>query len=110
MSKARPPFPPHPHKRKNRQEPILRATTLISTGWRLVSNERDVITFPTRRHLKNASSSRTMGNTSDQIPAEVARELRILAPDLSNPPQTIMQPPYLTSHAAPPQNSRPSLH
>src|SRR5260370_36946739 len=106
MSKARPPFPPHPHKRKNRQEPILRATTLISTGWRLVSNERDVITFPTRRHLKNASSSRTMGNTSDQIPAEVARELRMLAHDLSNALETIVQATYLISQAAPPENLR----
>src|SRR5260370_26565757 len=104
MSKARPPFPPHPHKRKNRQEPILGATTLISTGWRLVSNERDVITLPTRRHLKNASSSRTMRNTSDQIPAEAATELRMLAHHLSNALATNVQANPLLSQAAPPGN------
>src|SRR5260370_23434621 len=104
LNLARLPVPPHPHKRKNRQEPILRATTLISTGWRLVSNERDVITFPTRRHLKNARSSKTMGNASDQIPAEVARELRMLAHDLTNALETIVQATYLISQPAPPEN------
>jgi nitrogen-specific signal transduction histidine kinase len=71
-----------------------------------VSNERDFITFPTRRHLKNARSSKTMGNASDQIPAEVARELRMLAHDLSNALETIVQATYLISQAAPPENLR----
>ena len=47
-----------------------------------------------------------MGNASDQIPVELAKELRMLAHDLSNALETIVQATYLISQAAPPENLR----
>ena len=47
-----------------------------------------------------------MGDASDKIPAEVAKELRTLAHDLSNALETIVQATYLISQAGPPENSR----
>jgi nitrogen-specific signal transduction histidine kinase len=47
-----------------------------------------------------------MGNASEKIPAELARELRMLAHDLSNSLETIVQATYLISQAAPPENLR----
>ena len=47
-----------------------------------------------------------MGNISDKIPAEVAKELRTLAHDLSNALETIVQATYLISQSGPPENSR----
>jgi hypothetical protein len=43
---------------------------------------------------------------SDKIPAEVAKELRTLAHDLSNALETIVQATYLVSQNKPPENSR----
>lgn len=47
-----------------------------------------------------------MANASDKIPAELAKELRTLAHDLSNALETIVQATYLVSQASPPENSR----
>jgi len=47
-----------------------------------------------------------MGNASDKIPAELAKELRAMAHDLSNALETIVQATYLISQAGPPENSR----
>jgi hypothetical protein len=47
-----------------------------------------------------------MGNTSDKIPPELAKELRTLAHDLSNALETIVQATYLITQAGPPENSR----
>jgi DNA-binding MarR family transcriptional regulator len=47
-----------------------------------------------------------MGDTSDKIPKELARELRTLAHDLSNALETIVQATYLISQAGPPETSR----
>jgi nitrogen-specific signal transduction histidine kinase len=47
-----------------------------------------------------------MGNASDKIPAELAKELRMLAHDLSNALETIVQATYLISQATPPENLR----
>ncbi|HKM46766.1 MAG TPA: hypothetical protein VJX69_04230 [Terriglobales bacterium] len=47
-----------------------------------------------------------MGNTSDKIPAELAKELRLMAHDLSNSLETIVQATYLISQAGPPENLR----
>ncbi len=47
-----------------------------------------------------------MDNPSEKIPAELARELRALAHDLSNALETIVQASYLISQAGPPENSR----
>ena len=47
-----------------------------------------------------------MGNTSEKIPTELAKELRMLAHDLSNALETIVQATYLISQAAPPENLR----
>ena len=47
-----------------------------------------------------------MGNISDKIPAELAKELRTLAHDLSNALETVVQATYLISQAAPPENLR----
>ena len=47
-----------------------------------------------------------MGNASDKIPAELAKELRMLAHDLSNALETIVQATYLISQAGPPENLR----
>ena len=47
-----------------------------------------------------------MGDASGKIPAEVAKELRTLAHDLSNALETIVQATYLISQADPPENSR----
>jgi len=72
----------------------------------LLSNERNVISFALSRHLQGAKPRKTMGNTSDKIPAELAKELRALAHDLSNSLETIVQATYLISQAGPPENSR----
>ena len=47
-----------------------------------------------------------MANTEDKIPAELVRELRTLAHDLSNALETIVQATYLISQAGPQENSR----
>jgi hypothetical protein len=47
-----------------------------------------------------------MGDTSDRIPADLAKELRTLAHDLSNALEVIVQATYLISQAGPPENSR----
>jgi len=47
-----------------------------------------------------------MANTEDKIPAELVRELRTLAHDLSNALETIVQATYLISQAGPAENSR----
>lgn len=43
---------------------------------------------------------------ADKIPAEIARELRTLAHDLSNSLETIVQATYLITQAGPPEQSR----
>jgi len=45
-----------------------------------------------------------MGNASDKISAELAKELRLMAHDLSNSLETIVQATYLISQAGPPEN------
>jgi hypothetical protein len=47
-----------------------------------------------------------MPDASDKIPAELAKELRILAHDLSNALETIVQATYLISQSRPPESSR----
>jgi len=47
-----------------------------------------------------------MEDTSDKIPADLARELRTLAHDLSNALETIVQATYLITQAGPPENTR----
>jgi len=47
-----------------------------------------------------------MSNAADKIPAELAKELRTLAHDLSNALETIVQATYLISQAGPPESSR----
>jgi len=47
-----------------------------------------------------------MAKTSEKIPAELAKELRHLAHDLSNALETIVQATYLITQAGPPENSR----
>jgi hypothetical protein len=47
-----------------------------------------------------------MENVPEKIPAELAKELRKLAHDLSNALETIVQATYLISQAGPPENSR----
>jgi hypothetical protein len=47
-----------------------------------------------------------MANTSEKIPADIAKELRTLAHDLSNALETIVQATYLITQAGPPENSR----
>jgi len=47
-----------------------------------------------------------MAKTDDKIPAELVRELRALAHDLSNALETIVQATYLITQAGPPENSR----
>jgi len=47
-----------------------------------------------------------MGNASDKIPAELAKELRLMAHDLSNSLETIVQATYLISQASPPESTR----
>jgi hypothetical protein len=47
-----------------------------------------------------------MENTADKIPIEVAKELRMLAHDLSNALETIVQATYLISQAGAPEKSR----
>ena len=42
---------------------------------------------------------------ADKIPAEIARELRTLAHDLSNALETIVQATYLITQAGPPEQS-----
>jgi len=47
-----------------------------------------------------------MSTPDDKIPAEIARELRTLAHDLSNALETIVQATYLITQAGPPESSR----
>jgi len=47
-----------------------------------------------------------MAEASDKIPAELAKELRTLAHDLSNALETIVQATYLISQAGPPEGTR----
>ena len=47
-----------------------------------------------------------MENSSEKIPAEQAKELRMLAHDLSNALETIVQATYLVSQAGPPESFR----
>jgi hypothetical protein len=47
-----------------------------------------------------------MGNTSDKIPEDLARELRKLAHDLSNALETIVQATYLLSESDPGEKTR----
>ena len=47
-----------------------------------------------------------MPKASDKMTAELAKELRSLAHDLSNALETIVQATYLISQAGPPENSR----
>ena len=48
----------------------------------------------------------TMGDTTDKIPAELAKELRILAHDLGNALEAIVQATYLVMQAGPSEDSR----
>jgi nitrogen-specific signal transduction histidine kinase len=43
---------------------------------------------------------------NDKIPADIARELRMLAHDLSNSLETIVQATYLITQAGPPEAQR----
>jgi hypothetical protein len=47
-----------------------------------------------------------MADNNDKIPADLVRELRTLAHDLSNALETIVQANYLISQAGPPESSR----
>jgi hypothetical protein len=47
-----------------------------------------------------------MGHTPEKIPAELTKELRKLAHDLSNALEIIVQGTYLISQAGPPENTR----
>jgi len=47
-----------------------------------------------------------MPSPNDKIPAPLAKDLRLLAHDLSNALETIVQATYLISQADPPENSR----
>ena len=47
-----------------------------------------------------------MENVPEKIPAELAKELRKLAHDLSNALETIVQATYLISQANPPDTTR----
>jgi DNA-binding MarR family transcriptional regulator len=48
----------------------------------------------------------TMANLPNKIPADLAKELRTLAHDLSNSLETIVQATYLISQSGPPDNTR----
>ena len=47
-----------------------------------------------------------MPSVDDKIPATLAKDLRLLAHDLSNALETIVQATYLISQADPPETSR----
>ncbi|MGA9528029.1 MAG: hypothetical protein WBS24_07935 [Terriglobales bacterium] len=47
-----------------------------------------------------------MTNPEDKIPADLAKDLRSLAHDLSNALETIVQADYLLLQAGPPENTR----
>jgi hypothetical protein len=47
-----------------------------------------------------------MPNRTEKIPADLAKELRTLAHDLSNALETIVQASYLIGQSNPPENSR----
>jgi hypothetical protein len=47
-----------------------------------------------------------MPTPAEKIPAELAKELRTLAHDLSNALETIVQATYLISQSGPPDNQR----
>ncbi|HTR27073.1 MAG TPA: hypothetical protein VMI10_24080 [Terriglobales bacterium] len=53
-------------------------------------------------HEKGPNSA----STDNKIPAEIARELRTLAHDLSNSLETIIQATYLITQSGPPENQR----
>ena|SRR5437016_10804245 len=71
-----------------------------------LSNERKVVTFAALMICKGDRPPKAMENASEKIPAELAKELRMLAHDLSNALETIVQATYLISQAAPPENLR----
>jgi len=48
----------------------------------------------------------TMANLPNKIPADLAKELRMLAHDLSNSLETIVQATYLISQSGPHDNTR----
>jgi len=47
-----------------------------------------------------------MPSADDKIPADLAKDLRFLAHDLSNALETIVQATYLLTQAGPPESSR----
>jgi hypothetical protein len=47
-----------------------------------------------------------MPSTDEKIPVSIAKDLRLLAHDLSNALETIVQATYLVSQAGPHENSR----
>jgi len=47
-----------------------------------------------------------MADASNKIPAELAKELRAMAHDLSNSLETIVQATYLLTQSVPPDNIR----
>jgi hypothetical protein len=49
---------------------------------------------------------KAMADASNKIPAEVAKELRAMAHDLSNSLETIVQATYLLTQSVPPDNIR----
>jgi hypothetical protein len=49
---------------------------------------------------------KTMVDIPDKVPAELAKELRRMAHDLSNSLETIVQATYLISQSGPPENMR----
>jgi nitrogen-specific signal transduction histidine kinase len=49
---------------------------------------------------------KSMADASNKIPAELAKELRTLAHDLSNSLETIVQATYLLTQSIPPENLR----
>ena len=50
--------------------------------------------------------TRELGTLNGKIPAEIARELRMLAHDLSNSLETIIQATYLITQSGPPESQR----
>jgi hypothetical protein len=56
--------------------------------------------------VQGARPLKSMTKITGKIPAELAKELRQLAHDLSNALETIVQATYLVSQADPPESSR----
>jgi hypothetical protein len=73
---------------------------LLAGVW--LSNERRSSVGP----VAHSPEPYIMANPSDKMPADLAKELRRLAHDLSNALETIVQATYLVSQAAPPENLR----